>query len=750
MKKIKNYLLLIMFSLSFVSLISCGGKANTYTITWKDSSGNIIKTLEGVENVDEAKYDGATPTKASTAEYSYTFDGWDKKEENGQYVFTAKFSQTKNKYNVKFVDEDGTVLKDTKAYEYGTSASNIEKPANPTKASTAEYSYEFNGWDSEISNVTKDVTYKATYKSTKNKYTITWVNYDDTVLETDENVEYGTTPSYDGETPTKADDVNYRYMFEAWGPTVVSVNGNATYKATFTSIPFSYHVIDFNSDGGSTVSSQSVRDGLTANKPDDPTKEGYEFAGWYDGDEKWDFKYAVTEDVSLKAKWNIKSYQVSLSYKSSEATITGAGNYNYNSNVTIKITPKDGYKYLGLYKDNSLVTDKAEYSFKMPAGNVSYVAKLEIITYELEIENLAEGVQLSGTTAENKYPYNTSITLTASNIPDGYLITWQNAKGDVETGTSFTFNMPAENTKIIVNKIKPSTQYVRDENVIYFGKYPQTLVADNSIITTLNEKAGALPSATDLGSWKAYDYYINWNIEKFMYYIDVDIDENGSFDYRGVYFTKYRPRANGGNGTEDGSYQDENGYEINHTYWFKYESIEWKIIKEEDGKALLLANLILDSSFIYRTTNQNKIAHNGGTGYTNNYELSDIRIFLNDMFYKTVFNNLEKALVSTVLVNNHCMQYNSYNCDDTNDKIFLIDDTEDFYKNDIKVATDKLTTGTDYAKAQGLDPQNQYWTRRPDSSAPTGAAIINSNGYTAYTTISYACYGVRPALWIIL
>ena len=199
-----------------------------------------------------------------------------------------------------------------------------------------------------------------------------------------------------------------------------------------------------------------------------------------------------------------------------------------------------------------------------------------------------------------------------------------------------------------------------------------------------------------------------------------------------------------------GIYEDENGYEINHTYWFKYESIEWKIIKEEDGKALLLANLILDSSFIYRTTNQNKIAHNGGTGYTNNYELSDIRIFLNDMFYKTVFNNLEKALVSTVLVNNHCMQYNSYNCDDTNDKIFLIDDTEDFYKNDIKVATDKLTTGTDYAKAQGLDPQNQYWTRRPDSSAPTGAAIINSNGYTAYTTISYACYGVRPALWIIL
>ena len=63
-------------------------------------------------------------------------------------------------------------------------------------------------------------------------YTITWKNGDE-ILETDNYVNYGTTPEYNGETPTMTGNENEEFVFSGWSPMASEVTGNATYTAQF-------------------------------------------------------------------------------------------------------------------------------------------------------------------------------------------------------------------------------------------------------------------------------------------------------------------------------------------------------------------------------------------------------------------------------------------------------------------------------------------------------------------------------------
>ena len=67
------------------------------------------------------------------------------------------------------------------------------------------------------------------------------------------------------------------------------------------------YTVTFNSNGGSSVESFSVINGKTIEKPEDPTKEGYKFIGWYTDDkftEPFLFgSQAVVSDLTLYAYW---------------------------------------------------------------------------------------------------------------------------------------------------------------------------------------------------------------------------------------------------------------------------------------------------------------------------------------------------------------------------------------------------------------------------------------------------------------
>lgn len=71
--------------------------------------------------------------------------------------------------------------------------------------------------------------------------------------------------------------------------------------------PIKTYDIAFNTNGGSYISGQTVESGKTIVKPNDPTRQGYIFKGWYSDvnlENVYDFSSAVTENITLYAKWN--------------------------------------------------------------------------------------------------------------------------------------------------------------------------------------------------------------------------------------------------------------------------------------------------------------------------------------------------------------------------------------------------------------------------------------------------------------
>ena len=311
-------------------------------------------------------------------------------------------------------------------------------------------------------------------------------------------------------------------------------------------------------------------------------------------------------------------------------------------------------------------------------------------------------------------------------------------------------------TIVLFGCTKKDSLYKRKGDKIYFGTYPQSLVSYKKLIDKLNKKSGELPTSSNKYSWTDYNYYISGNVESFMFYQDIDLNNDGSYDYRGVYFTKYRPDDTDVESSKETSYQDENGYDINTVYYFKYEPIEWKILSEIDGKAFIISNMVLDSQDAYPIWYEGKYEHNGNEGYGNNYALSNVRKWLNDTFYNTSFNDLQKEIIEVTEVENDASSTDAnareYVCENTNDKIFLLS-----LKEMLLLESDnanRLVVGTDYAKAQGLltdgTPYGYWRLRSPDSCGSMYIWTSMSDGITRGGNMRNTCFGTLPALWIKL
>ena len=312
--------------------------------------------------------------------------------------------------------------------------------------------------------------------------------------------------------------------------------------------------------------------------------------------------------------------------------------------------------------------------------------------------------------------------------------------------------------------------YSREGNYVYFGSYPQTKVSDETLLNTLNAKAGELPTEENSYLWNSYGYYVNGYVKDYMWYIDDEVD--GS-KYRGVYFTSYRPTYCGNGSDKNSSNQDDNGYFVSTTYWFKYEGIKWRVLTESGNRAFLMCDIAIDSQQYYHEYGTRTI--DGKTVYSNNYAESEIRKWLNETFYNTAFNDLQKAIIRTTSVDNSARSTNPFNnatqwnngeneyaCDNTLDKVFLLSEYEVTnpaygFSSSTGYGETRQLKSSDYAKSQGCYQNSGYngscwwWLRSPVCDDSDYAWRVYNNGYSYYSgNVDNSYNGVVPALWIAL
>ena len=352
-------------------------------------------------------------------------------------------------------------------------------------------------------------------------------------------------------------------------------------------------------------------------------------------------------------------------------------------------------------------------------------------------------------------------TLEVDNVAYGAMPSYDGATPSKDGNAQYTYTFSGWSPSIVAvtsdatyyAEFTETEQPITKGDTYQFGTYPQSKVTDATLLSTLNAASGTLPTSANSQAWTDYGYYINGSVSSYMWYIDIT---NASDEYRGVYFTSYRPYWTTYTSSTSTSHQDDNGYNTSSVYWFKYEPITWRVLDVQSGKAFLMVNLVLDSQDYHYSTSTRTIG--GTTVYDNNYKESHIRSWLNDNFYNTAFNNEEKARILTTTVDNSAASTgdnpNIYACANTSDQVFLLS-----YVEATNTAYNLVTNASrqlgpsDYAKSQGVYTSggyNYWWLRSPYFRNSGSARGVNLDGDVNRSIVSLAVSGVVPALWISL
>ena len=271
---------------------------------------------------------------------------------------------------------------DTKTVKYGDK---VEKPEDPTREG-----YKFLGWfekDADESfNFDTSITHKTelTARWEKKTYTVVGKLYlnGKPVMKADGTSQYLSTPltGLYGEaidytsTKTWAENLVLTDIDLAnepikatvkiykdggtWDPSATFGNPDVSPNYVWVDVTTYYEVVFNTGVEGLTVDTQTVKYGDKVEKPEDPTREGYKFLGWFekDADESFNFDTSITHKTELTARWEKKTYTVTFDPNGGEVEQTSK-NVTFDAAYGDLPTPtRANYNFKGWYLNSTKVT----------------------------------------------------------------------------------------------------------------------------------------------------------------------------------------------------------------------------------------------------------------------------------------------------------------------------------------------------------------------------------------------------------
>lgn len=194
-------------------------------------------------------------------------------------------------YCVKFLDYDstplGVLINDEVVYEQKVKKGEAAvAPVNPTRPG-----YEFESWDRDFSNVTRDLEVQAEYVKV---FEVQFLDYDYTIFNV-QNVRYGKSAVLPSQNPQR---IGYR--FDHWEGNYANIVADVDIYAVYVR----QYKVRFEDFDGTEIATVVVDEGKSAQAPAIPERDGYTFDEW-----SADFSN-VTEDMVVTARYKELTYQV--------------------------------------------------------------------------------------------------------------------------------------------------------------------------------------------------------------------------------------------------------------------------------------------------------------------------------------------------------------------------------------------------------------------------------------------------------